>query len=369
MFHYRLEFHRELRAKLAVRNVTYDVAVSELMPHVRGRNDTRLLEFGRPIRSNWLQIGKVILCWQRVFFKALSYDLVIVMHENKYLINYALQIIRSLGGPKIAFYGHGRNFQVDSTLWREHFKRLWMAKVDWWFAYTALSQRLIADTGFPLNRITSVDNAYDTLSLTQQLSDVSEQEICEFRAFHGIKSNNIGIFVGAFYKEKRISFLIACAKRVRAQVHDFELLLVGGGPDIHLAHSEAALHPWIHVTGPLFDRQRAVALKSSKVFLLPGLVGLAILDSFAAGVPIVTTDFPYHSPEIAYLRDGENGLMVSPGNDIEQFARAVVGLLANDPLRSTLAAAARADAARYNASRMAENFSEGIFAVLGKRTN
>lgn len=367
MMHFRLEFHRHLRDKLAARNIHYDVAMSDASPHLSGRDDTRSLEFGRKIESRWLKIGNVTLCWQHSLLSALSYDLVIVMHENKYLINYALQLLRGLGGPKLAFYGHGCNFQTDPTRWRERFKRLLMKNVDWWFAYTALSQRLVASSGYSIDRITNVENAYDTLTLTNELSAISAHDSWKFRKRFGIKSNNVGIYVGAFYKEKRIGFLIACAERIRAEIDDFELLLVGGGPDIGLAKAAAAMHPWIHVTGPLFGLEKAVALKSSKIFLLPGLVGLAILDSFAAGVPMVTVDYPYHSPEIAYLRHGENGLIVSPGNDVELFARAVVELLRNEGLRSSLAAAALADAARYNANTMTENFVKGIDAALATK--
>jgi L-malate glycosyltransferase len=38
--------------------------------------------------------------------------------------------------------------------------------------------------------------------------------------------------------------------------------------------------------------------------LMPGLVGLAVLDAFADGIPRVTTVIEYHSPEIEYLVPG-----------------------------------------------------------------
>ena len=51
-------------------------------------------------------------------------------------------------------------------------------------------------------------------------------------------------------------------------------------------------------------------MRMSKLFLMPGLLGLAVLDAEVMGLPVVTTRYPWHSPEIAYLRDGETGVIV-----------------------------------------------------------
>ena len=166
MFHYRVEFHHLLRAKLAARGIVYDVAYTDGLPQFAGRNDMRELDFGHKVPVHSLKFGSVTLCWQRAFRAALGYDLVIVVHENKFLINYALQIMRRLGGPQLGFYGHGGNLQIDATAWRERFKRLWVRHADWWFAYTGLSERLVAASGYPIDRITNVENAYDTRSLS-----------------------------------------------------------------------------------------------------------------------------------------------------------------------------------------------------------
>ena len=367
MFHYRVEFHRHLRAKLAARGIAYDVAYTDGAPQLAGRGDTRVLDFGRKVGARWFSLGPMTLCWQSALRPSLDHDLVIVMQENKYLINYVLQGLRWFGGPKLAFYGHGRNLQNDATALRERFKRLWMKHVDWWFAYTGLSQGLVADAGYPADRITNVENAYDTRALSDELSSVTVDELDAFRQRIGIASGNVGIYMGALYKEKRIDFLIECAKRVRAAVPDFELLIVGGGPEAHLAKDAAARHVWIHAPGPLFGRDKAIALKASKLFLIPGIVGLAVLDSFAAGMPMITAANRYHGPEIDYLRHGENGFMVEPGNDADAYAQTAISLLRDESKRLRVAAHARADATRYTAENMAEKFADGIVAALASK--
>jgi hypothetical protein len=67
---------------------------------------------------------------------------------------------------------------------------------------------------------------------------------------------------------------------------------------------------------------------------MPGLVGLTVLDCAAAGIPIVTTAYPYHSPEIEYLRAGGNGLIVDDSRSVGAYAEAVVSVLQDACLRA-----------------------------------
>ena len=96
--------------------------------------------------------------------------------------------------------------------------------------------------------------------------------------------------------------------------------------------------------------------------LNPGLVGLGILDSFAAGLPMVTTDCNLHSPEIDYLRSGENGVMAA--NTQPAFVEAAERIISDTAWRQRLATSAKADAAHYTISNMAQNFRRGVLAAL-----
>ena len=98
------------------------------------------------------------------------------------------------------------------------------------------------------------------------------------------------------------------------------------------------------------------------VLLNPGLVGLGILDSFAAGLPIITTADAKHSPEIAYLVDGENGLRVT--GDSRVFAAAVSRTLRDPGLLHKMKQGAQACADRYTIENMVENLKRGILRCL-----
>jgi glycosyltransferase involved in cell wall biosynthesis len=96
----------------------------------------------------------------------------------------------------------------------------------------------------------------------------------------------------------------------------------------------------------------------AQVFLNPGLVGLTILEAFAAGLPVVTADFRNHSPEIEYLVPGVNGVITAA--DRESYASAVVNLLDDDALRASLREGALATARSHSIEAMVENFHRGI---------
>lgn len=78
----------------------------------------------------------------------------------------------------------------------------------------------------------------------------------------------------------------------------------------------------------------------------------------------MTTANALHSPEIDYLRNGENSVMV-PGDGVGgAYVDAVVDVLTDEALRPRLVAYRRQDAARYSAEAMADRFAEGVMAAL-----
>jgi len=78
-----------------------------------------------------------------------------------------------------------------------------------------------------------------------------------------------------------------------------------------------------------------------------------------------TTAYPHHSPEIAYLQTGRNGLMT--GYEVDAFADGVVRLFQQAQELDALREGCRASAGEYTVERMADNFCEGILACLAMR--
>jgi glycosyltransferase involved in cell wall biosynthesis len=271
-------------------------------------------------------------------------------------------------GPKrtrVAYWGHGRNFQSNAPEgWRERWKQRMLTSVDWWFAYTDMSADLVAEAGFPRDRMTVLNNAIDNQAFSADLASISDDEVRALRASIGAAEGAcVGLYCGSLYPDKRLGLMVEACERVVARHPEFRMVIVGDGPS--RAELEPVMNkPWFHWAGVRKGREKAAWFRAAQLFLNPGLVGLHILDSFVAGAPMITTDDAKHSPEVCYLKNGVNGL-ITAGN-AEAYGAAVLGLVEDVPRREALAAQARRDAEHYTLDAMVRNFADGMAACVAR---
>ena len=361
--HYRVRFHQAVRENLSQVGIRYRLVVGAPTSAEFKKNDLATLDWAESAPTRFWLGGRLVWLQPPRLDRN---EIVVIGQENAILSNYWLQMQRPLG-RRLAYFGHGRNFQADHpNSLAERFKRYWIDKVDWWFAYTQRSANIVADGGFPADRITVFNNAIDTSAIQSELTSISEADQSAVRAALLAGSHNVGVFIGGLYDRKRIDHLIESAIAVRRRVPDFELMIIGGGPDAPLVEAAAGRHPWIHAMGPRFGREKTLLASLGRVSLMPGLVGLGVLDSFAYGAPMVTTDLPYHSPEIDYLKDGVNGVIVRETDSVDAYAAAVERILLDDAWRDHLRAGAAEALETYTIEAMAQRFAEGVVKALGR---
>ena len=361
MTSYRVPLFDCMRAQLDRAGIELCVVYGDGTAEEQQKHDSALLPWGVHVPCTYWFRGR--LCWQNVRVPARGADLIVVTQENKLLFNYVLGITP---GKHMAFWGHGKNFQAkkpDSL--RERMKRWWMTRADWWFAYTQLSADvIIKDAGFASERVTVLNNSIDTHALSEDLAAITLDDLQSARTRFGIAAGPIGIMVASLHADKQIDFLISAARAIRAAVPDFQLLIVGDGPERGKILRAIREEPqsWIRWLGARDGRDKASLLKMARVVLNPGMVGLGILDAFVAELPMVTSTAGQHSPEIAYLENGINGLMVR--GDVAVYAAAVVALL-NDPvLYATLQDGCRRARGDVSLEKMVDRFCEGIRTCL-----
>jgi glycosyltransferase involved in cell wall biosynthesis len=356
--HYRVPFYQELRKLLDVEGICLEVVYSPLssVNMIHGK-----ISWAIPIRA--YKMGP--LKWQNVINKASKYNLVIVQQESKYLANVFLLILARIFRYKIAMWGHGRNFQSSSpNSISELLKRFLSRSVDWWFAYNNLSASVVKSIGYPVERITNVMNSIDTNYLQKKCISHDRVVLDKLKSELGISSDNIAIYSGSFYHEKRIDFLIESCQIIRATIPDFHLIVMGSGSQKNLIEDAALTNPWIKYIGTKGDDFKSPYWMISKIALMPGAIGLVILDSFVYGVPLITTSYPFHGPEIDYLVPGVNGIIVDDFSNTQAYAEAAIDLLRDEEKRLALATEARKSASLYTIEKMAQNFANGIMDAL-----
>src|SRR4029077_9379711 len=165
---------------------------------------------------------------------------------------------------------------------------------------------------------------------------------------------------------KALPFLLESARLVKQRCPEFHLIIVGNGPNRLWLEQAIATTPWIHYVGSKWGRESALLYKMSDLFLLPGSAGLAVVDSFAAGLPLIATELPTHPPEISYLRDGEEGKITA--HRPQDFAHAVIEVLATPGLMAKLRCGAANAGSKYTMEAMVENFRTGVKKCLANRS-
>jgi glycosyltransferase involved in cell wall biosynthesis len=208
-----------------------------------------------------------------------------------------------------------------------------------------------------------LNNAIDNESFEHDLEALTNTELrSAYEAIDADGSASIGLFCGSLYPDKKLDFLVAAADRIQKRIPGFRLVIVGDGPCRKDVEYHAASRPWLHCVGVRKGKEKAAYFRMADVVLNPGLVGLHVLDSFCAGVPMITTAEARHSPEIAYLCNDVNGLIV--GGAVEAYAEAVIALLEDHSRLTGLKQRALIDGKKFTLEKMVTHFADGIERCL-----
>lgn len=360
---YRGAFLSQLAVRLRRDDIAFTVAYSAPNRIERTKSDNLTLppDLGVEVPAAWLFGERVLvqLAWGAIR----DADLVIVGQANKHVLNYLLLALSRLGRKRVAYWGHGYNHQAVAPGASEWLKRKLLTSVDWWFAYTEGVGRYLISQGVDPGIITAVQNTIDTRELDEAVRVHTADDQRAVRRRLGISdAARVGLFCGSLYADKKLELLVAAAHRIRERHPDFALVIVGDGPMRETVQAAAAQHPFIHYVGPAFGPARAPYFAISDVFLIPGAVGLAIVDAFTTGLPVFATDVWGSGPELEYLVSNVNGMLTA--HDLDAYAGAVGRALDDPDQLAQLRAAARATAARLTLEHMVEAFATGITSCL-----
>ncbi len=250
------------------------------------------------------------------------------------------------------------------------------ARTAWWlrrlynvtYSYTGHANDIFCDTTFP---VSNSDLAREALFLVTE-TDFARRWMEEkypfvrgkvHRVFNGIAMDgfparvSVGpipriLSVGRYVEKKGFRDLITACGLLRGQGLNFECLIVGGGPletELQQQIESAGLAPWVKLLGPRPQSEVRQLLAGADVFALACVIEkgggsdnlpTVIMEAMAGGVPVVSTRVA-GVPEM--ISDGENGLLVEPG-DGPSLAAAIGKLLQDRPLQDRFAVAGKATA-------------------------
>jgi glycosyltransferase involved in cell wall biosynthesis len=152
--------------------------------------------------------------------------------------------------------------------------------------------------------------------------------------------------------------------------HALPRLVVSGiGPDLEAVRDRVrahALEPHVELPGPAAYEAVPAVYQRADVFVSPTYAegfSNTILEAMASGVPVVAGRAV---GVVDCVRDGENGLLVPPG-DVEALAAAMHRLLEDAPLRARLAAAALDEVGARYAWPIAARRIVDVYATVAGR--
>jgi len=176
---------------------------------------------------------------------------------------------------------------------------------------------------------------------------------------YGIHTHPNIVFVGRMQKRKRVEDLLAAISL--APIRGLGVVLVGRDVENVLPKSLPANVTHI----PAFYGQGLMKLMMAcDVCCCPGAVGLNIVDAMACGLPFVTQSGANHGPEIMYLKNGQNGILV-PSGSIEELACALTRLLLDRALRTRMSMQAiKTYTEEASIERMFQGFHESVLRAM-----
>lgn len=361
---YRVPFFDKLHDEAKRRGIDVRVAYGSVGGAQATRKDARTIECGIAIsQKEWRLVGRRMVI-RNISEAIAGADLIILEQARRNLDAYRLLATKTRKGPVVALWGHGKDYTRRTSAFDRGLSRWLTSRADWFFAYTNGGLTSVIGDGFPASRSTVVQNSIDTSSLRASVRGVSDRAVSDFTESQDLKGKT-ALFIGALDTSKRLKFLESASRIANDSDSDFRLLVAGEGPLRSQVEDWARRHSWLTYLGPLSGYEKARAMAACQILAMPGRVGLVAVDSFAAELPIITTDWPLHAPEFEYLRDGENAVVTLDDEDV--YAATMVELMNDTELLDRLRGAASRDADTFTVQAMVTRYLDGISSALTVR--
>ncbi|MEV6332315.1 glycosyltransferase [Streptomyces sp. NPDC051909] len=178
------------------------------------------------------------------------------------------------------------------------------------------------------------------------------------------RTAKVVVSIGRLHEEKGVDLLLEAWSDVAPKHPDWILRVYGSGEEEAALKEQSArlgLTAQVEWMGRTSDVPGA--LKDSSLFALSSRgegFPLALMEAMATAVPCVAFDVAPGVHEI--ITDGENGVIVTPGNTVD-FARRLDELISDQELRDRMGDKARVDIQRYSTDEIVARW-ENLFTLL-----
>lgn len=312
---YRVPLFDELARLLEERDAHLTVYSGCPTGEQAGRNDQANGVWQTPIRAKSVPVARRSVEWREMPRALKRADLVVSELSALNLIGWR----RAVGSRPLVLWGHGKSYVNDGSWLSDRLEWALARRADHIMTYVSSgAQYLIDSGGIPARKVTAVGNSTDTLTLRREL--LAAQKLTDWTS-----DGPTALYVGALDSTKRLDIVLGAFDHAVHQDPAFRLIVAGQGPMAKHIDEVAAGDPRIVRYGDARGGELAKLAVQSDAIWMPGRVGLVAVDALALGLPVHTTEYAYHAPEIEMLGLGEVEYLPA---DPAEFARASLRAIA-----------------------------------------
>lgn len=219
-------------------------------------------------------------------------------------------------------WGHGKSYVRSQGRVSTQIKRKMVMRAAHVMTYTEAGRSYLLAQGADAERVTSVGNSTDTAALIRLRAETRDSAATWRERLDS--QGPVALFIGGLDRDKRIPFLLAAGRAAARLDPSFRLVVAGSGRDWRLVERSRS-EPWLLALAHVTPRDMAALSHVSSAVWMPGRVGLIAVDALALGLPVLTTHYPFHAPELEYLVEGRTVHFLSDA--AESYAAAALAIM------------------------------------------
>lgn len=292
---YRVPLFDELSAQLAQKHLQLLVVSSAPAGRQSLRGDASTGEWNVVVPSRQVPVGRWQLSLRQLPIRAVNADILISELEALNFVAWRDTVRKR---PTV-LWGHGKGFVNQAGKLSDRVESVLASRVEHVMTYSESGRRhVLAHSRLGESCVTAIGNSTDSASLRGFMNEVGG-------AGRLAGSEFAAMYVGGLDASKRIDFLLNAYSHAVQIEPRFKLTIVGRGDDEGLAVDAARRFSGVSYVPEARGADLAALAAGVSALWVPGRVGLVAVDALAMGLPVHTTNFENHAPEIEFLSEGE----------------------------------------------------------------
>jgi glycosyltransferase involved in cell wall biosynthesis len=360
--HYRFPLLKLIGLEKEINLTVVTSAVGHSEGYFYPKQDTcfKLIEL-KKISFKFLGMKCVVLRKLMCTIFSIKPAVVITTGNKSFIQNFLILLAKKVIRYRLYYFQHAKNYEnnrhISNAIIDFYQKEIICRFTDGLILYTENEAVNLIEKGYPSQKIFYANNTIDTERL---LSHNELKENClDIYQEYKINKKPAILFIGRLVPGKEMEALFYYFKLVKNSIKNIQLIIIGSGEG-YKKYSQDFIGDDINFLGSIYDEEAiSCFMRIAKFVFNPGYTGLNIMHAFANGKPYVTFHSSFHKPEIYYLEDDVNGLILNIEDEWGNVEK-IIKLIEDDGYNDHLSRNAIITAKKYTIKNMAKNFIEVI---------